>query len=827
MHELSAGTGLIGILQSIKDFAVLWAGDVPSIGPFLKETPLWGYGIALGLILFSVIISAFQVITAVHEKTMARVQGSSLGVMREKRRIMSEASSQRRKGNYSRSAEFYLSINEDKEAAEVLEKGGVFAKAGQIYERLGDSDKAIDLYEMAGENGLLAEAYKKKGEFKKAADLLLRTGKKILAAECYEKAGASADAAPLFDEAGHTVSAAVHYERCGNLGKAAALYDRAYVEGTSTSQLTSPDRTRQLSDYSLKAGKYYHMAEAFDKAAECFARCKAYEQAGESALAGGDRQRAAEYFSSAKKYERAVQIYREDGNVAKAAETEAERYLSLGDEVNAGKMYAESGDCLKAAELFDSAGEYTLAAEAYAGIQEHQAAAEMFLKAGDEMRAAEAYKNGGAYSSAAQIYTHLGHNKEASELIEMSGEFFAAAVLYRQMGIRDKELAALQKVSPGEPGYTESLLRIAEFFKEEGKHDLAIEKLTAVIDGKEPDSSNVDYYYALGTVYEDAKKYGDAVKTYRKVQLIDYGRPGLDERIKACEELAYRQRLSETSEKREGAAANAGAAASEAAKRYTIMQEIGRGGMGVVYKARDNNLDRIIALKLLPKSISENPKMVQRFASEARSAAQLNHPNIVTLFDFQQAAGRSFITMEYVEGMTLKKLASMPNRLPVIQVMKIIFQCCQGLDYAHKRNVIHRDIKPSNIMISRQNVIKIMDFGLAKIMGEESITEAGSVSGTVLYMSPEQLLGRTLGGTTDLYSLGLVLYELLTGVHPFGEGDPAYNQIHTKPRPPKELRADIPEKLNALVLKCLEKDFTKRFPTALHMAMALREIPPK
>lgn len=816
---------LSSMLQTIKDFMVLYFGSLPSIGPFVTDTPLWGYAVAFGLIMLSVLATVWQIISALHQRALDRVQGSRLGVMREKRRVMSEAAKQKRKGNHSRAAELYLTVEEDALAAEVLEKGGLFAKAGQIYEKLGSPDKAVELYGMAGEYSLLAEAYKKKGDFRKAADLLLRTGKKILAAECYEKAGASADAAPLFDEAGHTVSAAVHYERSGNYIKAAALFDRAYFEGTSTNQMASPDRARQFTEYSMKAGKYYHQNGDYEKAAECFARCKAYEQAAESALAGENRTLAADYFASGKKYDRAVQIYREDGNIAKAAETEAEKYISIGDEVNAAKMYCESGDYLKAAELFDTAGEYAMAGDAYAHIQEHSAAAEMFLKAGDELRAADAYKTGGAYSQAAHIYSRLGHPREASELIEMSGEFFAAAILYRQMGLRDKELAALQKVQPGEPGYADSIIRMSEFFKEEGRHDLATEKLNAIIDGREPDSSNVDYYYMLGTVYEDAKKYEDAVKTYRKVQLVDYGRPGLDERIKACEELAYKQRMAESSDRRVNAPSDAGA--NEAAKRYTIMQEIGRGGMGVVYKAKDNNLNRIIALKLLPKSISDNPKMIQRFAAEARSAAQLNHPNIVTLFDFQQTGGRSFITMEYVEGVTLKKVVSMPKPLPVGQAMKIIYQCCQGLDYAHKHGIIHRDIKPSNIMISKQNVVKIMDFGLAKIVGEESITEAGSVSGTVLYMSPEQLLGRKLDGTTDVYSLGLVMYELLTGVHPFGEGDPAYHQIHTRPKPPKELRAEIPDRLEQLVLKCIEKDFTKRFPTALHMAMALREIPAK
>jgi serine/threonine-protein kinase len=263
------------------------------------------------------------------------------------------------------------------------------------------------------------------------------------------------------------------------------------------------------------------------------------------------------------------------------------------------------------------------------------------------------------------------------------------------------------------------------------------------------------------------------------------------------------------------------------AKRYKVMAEVGRGGMGVVYKAMDQNLDRIIAIKVLPKSISENPKMVKRFAIEARSAAALNHPNIVTLYDFQQAGGRDFISMEYVEGITLKKYMNMTKQIPLMNALKIIYQCCQGLDYAHQKGIVHRDIKPSNIMINKQNVIKIMDFGLAKVAGEETITEAGSLSGTVMYMSPEQLIGEKLNAATDIYSLGLVFYELVAGRHPFPDGDVAYHHVHTQPKPPKEFRPDIPDVLNDIVLRSINKDRAQRFTSAMEMAQSLRQVPLK
>ncbi|HLB25803.1 MAG TPA: protein kinase, partial [Nitrospirota bacterium] len=491
--------------------------------------------------------------------------------------------------------------------------------------------------------------------------------------------------------------------------------------------------------------------------------------------------------------------------------------IAEGDVLSAARVLMEAGEFLNAAEYFDRAGDYPAAGEAYMKAREWDAAAAMFMKGGDEMRAAEAYAKSEHPREAAEIFIRLGQPGRAAELFESAGDFVEAADVYREAGQRAKEFAALQKVKPGDYGYNTAVMKMGEFFKGQGKLDLAEEKFVQAIGGAEADDTNLEMYYGLGTVYEESGRFEDAVKAYNRIQLIDYGYKDVDERIKSCRGRTNAAAAAATAP----GAAQAGGA--DAAKRYTIMREVGRGGMGVVYKAKDNVLDRIIAIKLLPKSISDNPKAIKCFSAEARSAAQLNHTNIVTLYDFQQAGGRSFITMEYVEGVTLKKLMGMTDALQISKALKIIYQCCQGLDYAHKKGIIHRDIKPANIMISKQNIVKIMDFGLAKILGEETLTDTGKVSGTVLYMSPEQLKGEKLDRATDIYSLGLVLYELVTGRHPFPDGDPAYNHVHTVPRRPEELRPEVPAHLSGIVMRCIEKDRAKRFESALQLAMALRE----
>lgn len=807
-------------LQALKDYLVSHYGSLPVVGDMLGEIPVWFYGALTVFVALFILFTFFETIAILRRKALMRIQGSSLGAAKEKRRMLSEAAKMARKKNYSRAAELYLSVDEVKLAAEMLEDGGLHAKAGQLYERLGDLDRAIELYDASGEYGWLAEALMKKGNYSGAGETFLKTGKKTLAAEAFEKAGRHSEAARLFEEAGHTVSAAFHYEKCQNYEKAALLYDRACIEGLSSQESKTPDKAKVIEDYSLKAGTFYMKTGNFEKAAEAFSRCKAFLQAGEAALAGGSHLRAAEYFTAAREFERAAEIYRENGNDRKASEITAEQHLAQGDGLHAAEMFMQAGEFPRAAELFDQAGEYAKAGEAYMREGEFAAAAEMFIKAGSKDMAADAYIKGGELKLASEIFISADETDKACELLEQAGDYFAAAELYKKSGDGEKELSALQRVPPGDPAFQEASARLAEAFRFTGNLRLAGEKYLQAIGGAEPDATNVSLYFGLGTVYESAKKYSQALKIYRKVQLADFKYEDVEERIQRCMGL---QGQSEPSTP--GKPARSAEARADANKRYAAIQEIGRGGMGVVYKAKDNHLNRIVALKLLPRSISDNPNVIKRFVSEARSAAQLNHQNIVTLFDFNQAGGRSFITMEYVEGVTLKKLMTMTDKLPVSKAVKIIYQCCQGLDYAHKKGIVHRDIKPSNIMISKQNVVKIMDFGLAKIQGEETISEAGTISGTLLYMAPEQILGEKLDGRTDLYALGIVFYELVTGKHPFAEGDAAYHHIHTAPKPPKSLRPEIPDELNGIIMRALEKDAKKRLDDARQLAVALRQVP--
>jgi len=265
---------------------------------------------------------------------------------------------------------------------------------------------------------------------------------------------------------------------------------------------------------------------------------------------------------------------------------------------------------------------------------------------------------------------------------------------------------------------------------------------------------------------------------------------------------------------------------STVAGRYQILEELGRGGMGVVYKAEDTKLKRTVALKFLPQELTHIPDVKDRFMREAQAAAALDHPNICTVHEFDEAEEKAFISMAYIEGQSLKKkIESGPLELD--EAIRIALQVAEGLRKAHKSGVVHRDIKSANIMVTEEDQAKIMDFGLARIAGGTLVTKEGMTMGTIAYMSPEQARGEEVDHRTDIWSLGVVMYEMLTGQLPFkGEHEQAivYSILKEKPEPITDLKADIPVSIVEVVSKALEKDPDKRYKQAEELLDDLKSI---
>ena len=261
--------------------------------------------------------------------------------------------------------------------------------------------------------------------------------------------------------------------------------------------------------------------------------------------------------------------------------------------------------------------------------------------------------------------------------------------------------------------------------------------------------------------------------------------------------------------------------------RYEIVGELGQGAMGIVYKARDPLIDRIVAIKTIILSMAQDEKneYEARFYQEAKAAGRLSHPNIVTVFDVGRSDDIAYIAMEFLQGRELRDILNDGQRLSVQQVVDIVAQVAQGLAYAHEHGIVHRDVKPSNVMIVRDGHVKITDFGIARMASSTVRTQTGMVLGSPKYMSPEQVMGKLTDQRSDIFSLGVMLYEMLTGQPPFtGENINAvmYQTLNAIPPPPATLNPEVPGMLNFIVAKALAKSVDDRYANASDFANDLR-----
>jgi TonB family protein len=263
------------------------------------------------------------------------------------------------------------------------------------------------------------------------------------------------------------------------------------------------------------------------------------------------------------------------------------------------------------------------------------------------------------------------------------------------------------------------------------------------------------------------------------------------------------------------------------AERYEVIEQLGRGGMGTVYRVYDQKIQEDVAIKILKSELAGEEGTITRFRNELRLARKITNKNICKMYDLNDYQGLQFITMEYIAGEDLKSFIRRSGRVSIGKAISIAKQMCEGLHEAHDLGVIHRDLKPSNIMIDSQGNTKIMDFGIARSTEAKGITEAGVIIGTPEYMSPEQVEGADVDPRSDIYSLGAILYELVTGRPPFEGKTPmsvAFKHKTSKPQEPRELNTQVPEELNRLILKCLEKDREKRHQNVDRLLEDLKEL---
>jgi molecular chaperone DnaK len=309
-----------------------------------------------------------------------------------------------------------------------------------------------------------------------------------------------------------------------------------------------------------------------------------------------------------------------------------------------------------------------------------------------------------------------------------------------------------------------------------------------------------DILYRLGVDMESADQLNNAKNVYKKILEVDSQYKDIKARLKKIE---YRLKLQqEELQKLQSSSVFRDS-------RFVILEEINRGSMGIIYRAKDKILDEVVALKVLNDYLCSDPQAIERFKREARAARKLSHPNIVRIHDLYENEDKKFISMEYIEGSDLKRLLVSKAQFTERQIIYYLEQICDALLYAHHLSIVHRDIKPANIMITAENQVKITDFGIAKVLTSDDSTKTGtSIIGTPLYMAPEQIIGGHIDNRSDIYSLGIMLYEMASGAPPFYQGNIEYHHVHTSPPP---LPDSVSERFREAIMKCIQKEPANRF----------------
>ena len=724
-----------------------------------------------------------------------------------------EARRAARRGDHVQAGRFYEAAEDLEAAAGAYERGRAFAEAASLWERMNQAVKAARLYEQANESPKAAELYARLGNYARAASLYQKGGQEIKAAEAYERAGDMERAAGLY--AKHEV-----FDRAGDLlfkmgqhARAAELFERALRRLVVRGAERMPEAVRAGQALARRCGELYAQGGNPAKAAAVLREQGLEIEAADYYCQAGDWETGLDLFLRHRQYERAIATCQAHGAQDRIHLVQGERLLADGRERDAAREFEAAGAWWRAAEMYERVKDYAKAARMYAHHGDDERAAEMHAAAGEPALAAAALERLGKPKDAARYYQDAGALHDAARALQAAGDFFEAGRLLVEAQAADEAVALLQQVGPESERYLDATILLGDLFLQRELYGPAKEKFEKATALKSMAPDFIHPSYQLGVIHERQGDLVSALSLFEKVMAEQMTYQDVQERI-----ASLRERLAQDSQEPSGDGATQVVASP--IRRYRIIRELGRGGMGIVYLAEDTILRRPVAYKILPDAIRDNLKALEYFLREARIAASLQHQNIVTIYDAGHSADEVYIAMEYVEGRSLQQILDESASLPLPRGLGIFRQACLGLAHAHRKSIVHRDIKPANMMITPAGVVKLMDFGLAAVI-TEAMAKVTSVRGTPFYMAPEQILGEEISALSDQYALGCTLYHTVTGRPPFVEGDILYHHIHTPPVSPRKWNPQIPVWLDAIILKTMLKQQTERFPS---VAVLLQEL---
>ena len=624
-----------------------------------------------------------------------------------------------------------------------------------------------------------------RGKTEKAAGLLVEKGNPARAVDLLVDAGRYIEGAKTALDSGQTLRAGELFQRGGDLASAGGCY-------LSAGQLDEAVRLlRKVSEIPV-AARFLERKGKFEPALRLYMETRNFDRTASIALDSiTDRmilKKVGDFLAQHDEVELAFAVYKK------------------------GKFFREVGRTAVAL------GRVEQAIEAYLQHDYFEEAAALYAQTGRHREAAENFIKGGKVA-------------KAVDQLLLAEEYLAVARLFRRTGQPARALETLKSVSIDSTQYRDGMLMACSILVEHQRFKEAGEALLSLLEAIGYSTGNIEVVYRLVDIQIQLGEKDAAIASLETAKRAGVSDPGIDEQLMGLrqsgeelfapdEESAYTQPAHRKSRVR-GATTTIGFPRSD---RYALKRKLARGGHGILFLVEDQKLGREAVLKLLHSESIPSDLARRYFMREARTAASLNHPNIVQVFDYGDIEGKPYLVMEFVDGLNLMELHdSLKDELPIDRKLSICIQLCDALAYAHGKSIIHRDIKMENIMVNAYWHVKLMDFGLAKALNENP-DRSLFIIGTPFYMSPEQIVGDVLDHRTDIYSVGVLMFRLFTDRLPFEEGEVLSHHRFTPPPDPREFKPELQETLADTILRCLEKDRDERFDSAGEIADILKAI---
>ncbi|MFA5624369.1 MAG: protein kinase [Bradymonadales bacterium] len=679
------------------------------------------------------------------------------------------------------------------------------------------------------------ELHLSKSEYDKAVELLANNERIDLALDLCSKEGLLLNAATILERHGRIEEAREWYERHGN---------------------------------DARLAEFYTTHELYVEAAAIRMKQKLFEQAAQLYQKAGRFEESARIYESLNRYMNAIVCYQKAGLIDKQMQMQVAAFdydydltegdlaaipMSLAMAVIAAKYYLTKPEKReKAYEILEKTQALRETAKGYWDEENYELAALLFLRQNSLPEAAKAFEKIGNYEKAADIYRALGDSQAEFRMLAKKNNYLKigkSLILKRRL---NDALTILGKIQKNSPDFAEASELQADILCKQKRFDSALQHYTVIENDSLTQEQSIKINYKAAYCFEAIGEYADALKYYLYVYEKDPNFRDIGERvamltakqvkrartltgeadneIKPLQDIGSRRRPS-TYERQRVRTIGSGMFVSlddiptAESERYDIIEEVAHGGMGVVYRATDLILNRTVALKVLSQKLKDNDVARDYFIREARASAQLQHINIVTIFDIGKLTnGDVFLAMEFIDGKTLKQLVTQTGPFPTKFLTQLAIHACRGLQYAHDNGIIHRDVKSGNIMLAKKDkTLKILDLGLAKVL-DENINEHTQAIGTPYYMSPEQVTGTEVDARSDIYSLGVTLFELATGTLPFLKGDLPYKHVHEAPPLPSSVNPSVNPKLEEIILACMNKKPADRYDSCNTLIEALKTV---